>query len=205
MARPIKVAIIEDNRFIRSGLEIILQAETDFELVGSYQSCEDAFYYNKIGTANIVLMDIKLPGISGIDGIKYLKQHYPSILILVCTAYEDDENVFEAIAAGAVGFVSKKTPAKELLSTLRNAVNGGSPMTPNVARNIKSSFQLQKKNQLKNGSDLNEIENDILEKISIGKSYVTVSDELSVEERELFLKIRSIYGKLQNKLIQSHN
>jgi DNA-binding NarL/FixJ family response regulator len=202
MDLKIKVAIIEDNRFIRSGLEIMLEAESDFELVCSYTSCEDAFYYEEISKAQIVLMDIRLPGISGIDGIKYLKRHFPEMLIIVCTAYEDDDNVFEAIIAGAVGFVSKKTPAKELLSTLRNAVNGGSPMTPNVARNIKSSFQLQKKNQLKNGSDLNEIENDILEKISVGKSYVTVSDELSVEESELFITIRSIYGKLQNKLIK---
>lgn len=202
---PIHAAIIEDNRFIRNGMEIMFEAEPDFELVGSYPSCEDAFYYEEIGRANIVLMDIRLPGISGIEGIKYLKKHFSEMLIIVCTAYEDDENVFQAIAAGAVGFVSKKTPAKELLSTLRNVIKGGSPMTPNVARNIKAAFERQKLKLINNGSDLNELENEILEKVSIGKSYSTVASELCETEKEIMYMIRSIYGKLQKKLIEINN
>ena len=202
---PVRVAIIEDNRFIRKGIEIILNAENDFELVGSYSSCEDAFYYEEIIKAQIVLMDIMLPGISGIEGIKYLKKNFPKILIIVCTAYEDDKNIFEAIAAGAAGFISKKTPPKQLISTLRSVSSGGSPMTPNVARYIKAYFQSQNGKRINNDAELNEIENEILDKVSIGKSYLTISIELSITEEELLVRTRSIYKKLQRKLNQIYN
>ncbi len=202
---PIRVAIIEDNRFIRNGIEIILNAEKEFELIGSYSSCEDAFFYDEISKAQIVLMDIMLPGISGIEGIRYLKKNFPEILIIVCTAYEDDKNIFEAISSGAVGFISKKTSLEQLISALKNVLNGGSPMTPNVAGYIKNSFRSQNGKRNKSGAELNEIENNIIENISIGKSYSTVANELSVNESELYTIVRSIYGKLQNKLIQLHN
>ena len=196
---PVRVILIEDNRFIRNGIEMILNAEKDFILSGSYPSCEDAFYYQEIGKAQIVLMDIMLPGITGIDGIKYLKKNFPDVLTVVCTAYEDDKNIFEAIEAGAVGFISKKTPSEQLISTLRNVSVGGSPMTPNVARFIMHSFYSQNGKRIIKDPVLTEIENQILDKISIGKSYTTVAIEQSINEKELFKAIRSIYGKLQNK------
>jgi len=202
---PVMIAIIEDNRFIRKGFEIMLNNEPDFDLVGSYQSCEEAFYYEEISKTNIVLMDIKLPGISGIEGIKYLKKHFPEMLIIVCTAYEDDENVFQAIAAGAVGFISKKASPKELVASLRKVATGGSPMTPNVARNILSSFEKPRSYYTQNESELTDKEKIILEKISSGKSYVTTANELSLSEEDILLNIRSIYGKLHKQLTLSNN
>ena len=198
---PINIAIIEDNRFIRKGFEIMLNSQPAFKLIGSYQDCEEAFTKVEIKEAKIILMDIKLPGISGIEGIKYLKNRFPEMLIIVCTAFEDDENIFKAIAAGAVGFISKKTSPKELLSTLQNVLKGGSPITPNVARNILASFAKQIKKSLKAESPLTAIENNILEKISIGKSYINVANELSVTEEEVLLQIRLIYEKLQERLV----
>jgi len=197
---PIKVAIIEDNRFIRDGLKIMLDAEQDMELVGSYPSCEGAFYYDEIGNADLVIMDINLPGISGIEGVKYLKRYLPLVKVIICTAYEDDENIFDAIAAGAVGFLSKKASPTELIKTLRLVNDGGSPITPNVAAKINSFFEKQ---ELKQTSiALTENEKKVLQKISLGKSYTTVAKELTKTEEEILFQVRSIYGKLQKKLIQ---
>lgn len=195
------IAIIEDNRFIRKGFEIMVSNEPDFELVGSYPSCEDAFYYEEIGKAKIVLMDIRLPGMSGIEGIKYLKKHFPEMLIIVCTAFEDDENVIKAISSGAVGFISKKTSPKELRTTLRNAIKGGSPMTPNVAHRIIPFFQRKLSNRENGFSELTQIEQTVLEKISSGNSCLSIARELYESEEEIFSQIRSIYLKLQSKLI----
>ena len=197
----IRIAIIEDNKFIRSGIELILNSEPDFILIGSYQSCEVAFYNEEISESDIVIMDIRLPGMSGIDGISYLKKHSPEILILVYTAFEDDENIIRAISAGAVGFLSKKIPVKELLSTLRNLSTGCSPITPNVARNILSLFQKQAHDQLTKEFGLTETEEKILEKISSGKSYTTVAAELMLTEKEILINVRSIYEKLQHRTV----
>jgi DNA-binding NarL/FixJ family response regulator len=197
---PIKVVIIEDNRFIRDGLKIMLDDEQDMELVGSYPSCEDAFYYDDLINADVVIMDINLPGISGIEGVKYLKKNLPAIKVIICTAYEDDENVFEAIAAGAVGFLSKKASPNELIKTIKMVKQGGSPITPNVAAKI---FSFLKKQGAKQTSIvLTETEKKILEKISLGKSYSAVAKELNETEEEILFLIRSIYGKLQMKLKQ---
>jgi len=196
--KPIKVAIIEDNRFIRDGLKIMLDVEQDLKLVGSYPSCEEAFHYDDIGNADLVIIDINLPGISGIEGVKYLKKYLPLVKVIICTAYEDDENVFDAIAAGAVGFLSKKASPTELIKTLRLVNQGGSPITPNVAVKIISFFQKQ---ELKQDSiALTENEKKILEKISLGKSYTTVAKELIETEEEILIQIRAIYKKMQNKL-----
>jgi DNA-binding NarL/FixJ family response regulator len=198
--KPIKVAIIEDNRFIRDGLKIMLDAEQDMELVGSYPSCEDAFYYDDIENADVVIMDINLTGISGIEGVKYIKRYLPLVKVIICTAYEDDENVFDAIIAGAVGFLSKKASPTELIKTLRLVNDGGSPITPNVAVKIISFFKKQELKQ--NSIAFTEIEKKVLEKISVGKSYTTVAKELIEIEEEILFQVRSIYGKLHDKLIQ---
>jgi DNA-binding NarL/FixJ family response regulator len=192
---PIKVAIIEDNRFIRDGLKIILDAEQNIELIGSYSSCEDAFYYDDLGNADIIIMDLNLPGISGIEGVKYLKKNLPSIKIIICTAYEDDINVFKAIAAGAVGFLSKKASPSELIKTIKIVNEGGSPITPNVAVKI-MSFNKKAEADL----SLTENEKKILEKISIGKSYKNTADELELNEEEVLTHIRNVYVKMQKNI-----
>ena len=193
---PIRIILIEDNRFIRSGIEMILNSEADFKLIGSYSSCEEAFTSNNIPGANLVVMDMRLPGTSGNEGIKYLRKHHPKILVIIYSAFEDDEQIVKAITAGAAGYVSKKTSAKDLLSTLRNISIGGSPLTPNAARYILAKF----KNQLFKEFRLNEQEKKILQKIASGKSYSKVAHELSETEIKILINIRSIYLKIQNDI-----
>ncbi len=191
------ILIIEDNKFIRSGWEIALQKENDFQIFGSYASCEDAFKDEAIGAVNLVLMDIGLPGISGIEGVKYLKEKFPKMVIVMCTVHEDDEKIFDALCAGAVGYLLKKTKPEELISSLRDAFDGGSPMTPSVARKVISSFQ---KKPLKsfNGETigLSEREEQILSLMAKGKSYSEIANEIFLSLDGVTYHIRHIYEKL---------
>ena len=175
----IKIILIEDNKFIRSGWELALQKEEDFQIVGSYSSCEEAFKDEGIGAANMVLMDIGLPGISGIEGVKYLKEKYPKMIIVMCTVHEDDDKIFEAICAGAAGYLLKKTKPEELISALRDAFSGGSPMTPSVARKVIASFQKKPLNSFnKERVELTEREEQILNLMAKGKSYSEIANEV---------------------------
>lgn len=201
-SKPIPTAIIEDNRFVRNGLSLILQNEQDFELIGSYASCEEAFADDELSRAKVILMDLKLPGMSGIEGVRFFKKQYPGMLIVVCTAYEDDENVFDSISSGAIGFLEKKTPPAELLKILRVVVKGGSPITPGVARKIRSLSNKHMINPTQSKIKLTGEELDILEKIAIGKSYQTVAKEFTVSELEVLIMVRKIYQKLQMQLAE---
>jgi DNA-binding NarL/FixJ family response regulator len=193
----IKIMIVEDNRFIRSGWEAVLQADKNFNLVGSFPDCESAFESDIPQKAELVLMDIGLPGISGIEGVKYLKQKFPDILIVMCTVYEDSEEIFQAICAGAVGYLTKRTSPDELIKALIEAYNGGSPMTPVVARKVISSFQnIQSLECEKRISELNDREHQILNLMAQGKSYNAIADEICLSIDGVYYHIRHIYEKL---------
>ncbi len=191
----IQIAIIEDNRFIRNGWEMLFHDASNFNVIGSYSSCEDAFTDDRVGNSDIVLMDLRLPGLSGMEGVKYIKKNFPQIEVLVCSAYEDDKNIFEAITAGAVGFIAKKAKPDELLNTVLMAVRGGSPITPNVARNIIELFRKQTSHSDYNELKLSDDEQKILSKTAVGKSYATVAKELSMSIDKVPDQIRNIYKK----------
>ncbi|GAB4376038.1 MAG: response regulator transcription factor [Calditrichia bacterium] len=194
----IHVLLIEDNKYIRSGWELALQNEDDFVITGSFGSCEEAFTDSTIGDADLVLMDIGLPGMSGIEGVKYLKEKYPSQIIVMCTVHEDDEKIFEALCAGAAGYLLKKTSPADLIKALREAYQGGSPMTPTVARKVIASFQ---KKPLKSFTGekvtLSEREEQILALMAQGKSYNAIADEVCLSIDGVYYHIRHIYEKLQ--------
>lgn len=193
----IKIMIVEDNRFIRTGWEAVIQANKNFNLVGSFPDCESAFSSDVPQKSDLVLMDIGLPGMSGIEGVKYLKEKFPDILIVMCTVHEDSDEIFQAICAGAVGYLTKRTSPDELIKSLIEAYNGGSPMTPSVARKVIGSFQNVKvlDNESKI-SELNEREQQILNLMAQGKSYITIADEVYLSIDGVYYHIRHIYEKL---------
>ncbi|GAB4376057.1 MAG: response regulator transcription factor [Calditrichia bacterium] len=190
-AKPIPVAIIEDNRYIRRGWEMTLKSNAAFMVTGVFSSCEEAFASGKTADAHMVLMDIHLPGMSGIDGMRYLKKHNPRQEIIVCTVHEDDEIIFDAICAGADGFMAKKTPPDEFIQILWKIRQGGSPITPYVARKIIAVIQK---------SSVNNDEWQILTQIARGDSYLKVAKEQGIEVSELSRRIRRIYRKVQAML-----
>lgn len=194
----IRLVIIEDNKFTRSGWEAVIQSHNRFSLIGSFADCESAFASNIWEKVDLVLMDIGLPGISGIEGVKYLKSKFPGILIVMCTVYEDSDEIFQAICSGAVGYLTKRTTPSNLIESLIEAYNGGSPMTPSVARKVISSFQnIRTEEKGKKDNCLSERELEILNLMAQGKSYNTIATEVYLSIDGVYYHIRHIYEKLQ--------
>src|ERR1700733_13399038 len=138
--KVINVGIIEDRRAIREGLGMLIDGTDGFYFTGKFGSMEDGL--RRIGTdlPDVVLCDIGLPGMDGIEGIKVLKEKFPELLIIMLTIYDDDERIFDALCAGACGYLLKKPPPARLLESLKEAVAGGSPMSPEVARRVITIF-----------------------------------------------------------------
>jgi DNA-binding NarL/FixJ family response regulator len=193
---PIRVAIIEDQRDIRECLTFLINGTEGFSCTGGYRSMEEAL--DRIGHAlpDIVLTDIGLPGMNGIDGVRILKERYPDLLILMSTVYDDDERVFDAICAGACGYLLKKTPPAKLLESIREAVGGGAPMTPEVARRVIRLFRDIRPPERAN-YELTPHEIRLLKLFVEGHNYKTAAVELGVSVNTINFHVRNIYDKLQ--------
>jgi DNA-binding NarL/FixJ family response regulator len=193
----IKVALIEDLRDIRECLTYLINGTEGFRCTGSYRSMEEAL--EKIGyqLPDVVLSDIGLPGgMSGIEGIKVLKNRYPDLLILMLTIYNDDERIFDAMCAGASGYLLKKTPPARLLESLKEAVGGGAPMSPEVARRVIALFRDIRPPE-RADYELTPHETRLLKLFVEGHNYKTAAAELGVSVNTVNFHVRSIYEKLQ--------
>lgn len=192
----IKVAIIEDRREIRESLSMLITGTAGFECVAAYRSMEDAL--PRIGSKlpDVVLTDIGLPGMDGIEGIKLLKQKYPNLLLVMLSVYDDDERIFDALCAGACGYLLKKTPPARLLESLREAVQGGSPISPEVARRVITLFRdIHPPERAE--YDLTPHEKRLLKMLVEGHNYKTAALELNVSINTISFHMRHIYEKLQ--------
>lgn len=192
----IKVAIIEDRREIRDGLAMLINGTQGFKCTGSYRSMEDAL--PRIGTdlPDVALCDIGLPGMSGIEGMRILKEKFPTLLLLMLTIYDDDERIFDALCAGACGYLLKKTPPAKLLEGLREAVDGGSPMSPEVARRVIALFRDIRPPE-RADYELTPHETRLLKLLVEGHNYKTAALELNVSINTISFHMRHIYEKLQ--------
>ena len=192
----IKVAIIEDRREIREALATLIGGTEGFLCAGSYRSMEDALA--KIGgqLPDVALVDIGLPGMSGIEGLRILKELYPGMLLMMLTVYDDDERIFDAMCAGASGYLLKKTPPARLLESLKEAVAGGAPMSPEVARRVISLFREIRPPE-RADYNLTPHETRLLKLFVRGHNYKTAAAELGVSVHTIDFHLRSIYQKLQ--------
>src|SRR5215831_12861286 len=138
---PIKVGIVEDNHRFREALEFLLNHTPGYQCVGSFRSMEEALEKIKFNLPDVALVDIGLPGMSGVEGVRILKERHPSLLMLINTVYDDDERIFQALCAGASGYLLKRTPPARLLECLNEAIAGGAPMSPEVASRVLSIFR----------------------------------------------------------------
>ena len=192
----IRVAIVEDRREIREGLSTIINGTPGFRCTGSYRSMEDALEHIAGDVPDVVLNDIGLPGMSGIDGIRILKERHPGLLVLMLTIYDDDERIFNALCAGASGYLLKNTQPARLLEALREAVAGGAPMSPGVARRVIALFrEFRPPDSTK--CELTPHEVRLLRLFVEGHNYKTAAAELGVTVRTISFHLRSIYEKLQ--------
>jgi DNA-binding NarL/FixJ family response regulator len=192
----IKVAIIEDRREIRDGLAMLINATEGFRCTGAFRSMEEAL--DKIGfeAPDVALTDIGLPGMSGIEGIRLLKERYPNLRILMLTIYDDDDRIFDALCAGACGYLLKKTQPVRLLESIKDAVNDGGPMSPEVARRVIELFREVRPPEHAD-HNLTPHETRLLKMLVEGHNYKTAALELGVSVNTVAFHMKHIYEKLQ--------
>lgn len=192
----IKVAIIEDVRALREGFATLIGGTAGYNCTGTFRSMEEALA--KIGAVlpDVALVDIGLPGMSGIEGVRILKERYPDLFLLMLTVYDDDDRIFEALCAGACGYLLKKTPPARLLESLREATEGGAPMTPEIARRVVALFR-QIHPPAHSDYHLTPHETRLLKLLVEGHNYKTAAAHLGVSFNTICFHIRHIYEKLQ--------
>lgn len=190
----IRMAIIEDDKHIREGLADLIASAPDFRCTMSLSSMEQALVMIERDPPQIILVDIGLPGMSGIEGIRRMKQKYPQMVFLVLTVYEDDDRIFDALCAGACGYLLKKTPSERILESIRDAMNGGSPISPEVAHHVIQLFQ--KMRPVRELERLTPYELRILKLLADGISYGAAAQNLGISVNTVRFHIRSIYEKL---------
>lgn len=193
---PLRVVTIDDRREVREGLAALIDATDDFRCVGRYRSMEEALTALARVAPDIVLLDIDLPGMSGIDGLPRIKALLPEAAILMLTVYDDDDRIFEALCAGACGYLLKKTPPARLLDGLRDAVDGGAPMSPEVARRVVDLFRTFQPPS-KADYDLTPHEVRLLKLLADGHSFKSVGAQFGITAHGVSFHMRRIYDKLQ--------
>ena len=194
--RSIRVVIIEDLREVREGLTTLINGTNGFECAGAYRTMEDALRSVAASRAGVILTDIGLPGMDGIEGTRVLHERFPDVPILALTVYDDDENVFNAICAGASGYLLKNTPPAQLLESLREVADGGAPMSPEVARRVIKLFREFRPID-RTSPDLTPQEMVLLKLMVEGHYYKTAAREMGISINTVSFHLKNIYEKLQ--------
>jgi DNA-binding NarL/FixJ family response regulator len=191
----IRVVIIEDHLAMRDTLAALIARADDLELVGSYGSMEDALESVTRDAPDVVLADIGLPGMAGTEGVRHLRAIQPNLQILMLTVFADNENIFEAICAGASGYLLKDTPPDRLLAAIAELANGGAPMSPGIARKVVTMFQSNAPAP-RTASALSDRELQVLTLLADGHVYKSAAHTLGISQDTIRFHVRNIYEKL---------
>jgi DNA-binding NarL/FixJ family response regulator len=192
----ITVSIVEDNDQLRGTLARVLGRAEGFQCLGQHATAEAALEALPKERPNVVLMDINLPGMSGVECVRQLKQLLPETQVMMLTAYEDTENIFNSLAAGASGYMLKRTKTAELLEAIHEVSKGGSPMTTHIARKVVQSFQKPAASP-NPAEDLSPREKEVLDCLAQGFLYKEIAEKLGISYETVHTYIRRIYEKLQ--------
>jgi DNA-binding NarL/FixJ family response regulator len=198
MEKDISVAIFEDNYLLRDGYFQLINGMPGFTCVGAYDNADDVLFKIKRSVPEVVLMDIDMPGINGIEAVQIIKENFPNIHIIMQTVFEDDDKIFRAIQAGANGYILKKIPPLKILESITEVYSGGAPMTPSIAGKTLQLFRagvktLPDKKQTK----LNERQTEILEGIVNGLSYKLIAEKHFISVDTVRYHVKNIYEILQ--------
>ena len=191
----IRVCLVEDDERIRESLIILIEGTDGYRCVGAYESAEEALRDLKRVDADVVLMDINLPGMSGVECVQQLKVMKPTLQILMLTVYEDADKIFASLEAGASGYFLKRTPPDQLLQGIRDVHTGGSPMSAQIARKVVESFKREHP-PADTASSLTDRETEILDLLSKGKRNKEIADLLFISPSTVHTHIHNIYEKL---------
>ena|ERR1700730_3241798 len=192
--QPIKVCLVEDSKEVREGMVSLLTLDERFEVLAAYTDAESAVEYLPAWDADIVIMDINLPGMSGIDCIKKVKRQCPHSQFIMFTIYENDEKVFEALEAGANGYLLKKTPLSKISDSLVELHDGGAPMSTQIARKVIDRMHANESEEKKN--ILTTRESEILQLLAKGLLYKEISERINITTGTVRQHIHRIYEKL---------
>jgi len=194
---PITVSIVEDSDKLRATLARVLNRAEGFKCVSDYQNAEDALEDLPKVNPEVVLMDINLPGMNGVSCVRQLKSIAPKIQVIMLTVYEDTENIVDALAAGANGYLLKREPSKQLLEAIQEVHRGGSPMNMHIARKVVQSLQKAPAAESAATENLSEREQQVLDLLSQGLMYKEIAEKLAISYETVHTYIRRIYEKLQ--------
>ncbi|RKZ18976.1 DNA-binding response regulator [bacterium] len=192
----IRIVIVEDKKAVREGLAVLLGVSGDLSCVGRYPNAEDMLSNLATDCPDIVLMDIGLPGMSGIDATMRVKESQPATEVVILTIHEDDGNIFKALCAGACGYLLKDTPPADLVAAVADAHEGGSPMSSRIARRVVALFQDKFQPPRESEIRITEREQEVLSSLAKGNSYAAIADSLCVAADTVRFHIRNIYRKL---------
>jgi DNA-binding NarL/FixJ family response regulator len=195
-ATETKIAIVEDQRHMREGLQTLVSFTPGFKCIGAFRSMEEALSRLRHERPDVVLSDIGLPGMNGIEGIRRIKQMYPETTVLMLSVYDDDERIFDALCAGASGYLLKHTPPTKLLESLREAVSGGAPMSPEVAARVVTLFRDIRPPE-RADYELTPHETRLLKLIVDGHNFASAGEKIGVKYSTVKFHMQNIYFKLQ--------
>ena len=192
----IRVAIFEDNNSLREGLYQLVNGSNGFSCVGAYPDCQGILKNIELVQPDVVLMDIEMPGISGIEGVKMIREKFPQIKILMQTIFEENEKIFASICAGASGYILKNTPSSRILESIKETFEGGAPMSPSIATKVLKMVQQPNGFSKTDSFNLSEREKEILSCLVKGMSYKMIGDACFISIDTVRGHIRNIYEKL---------
>ncbi len=193
-----KITIYEDNKGRVDALKLLFENYPDIEVLGIFENCENVIYETSHLLPDLILMDINMPVVNGIEGTRRVKQTFPNITIIMQTIFEDETNIFDAIQAGAQGYILKSTSPAKLIDAIREAYAGGAPMTPSIARKVIDAFRqpIPFKINKEEEYSLTEKENNILQLLSHGMSYKQIAADCNISFHTVNSHIKKIYEKL---------
>ena len=192
----IKVVVFDDNKGRQEALKLLINISADMECVGTFDNCTNVVKNIRDTLPAVVLMDIDMPGVNGIEGLKLIRLNFPKVLIVMQTVFEDEEKIFEAVHAGAHGYFLKKTPPQRLIEGIRDVTEGGAPMTATVARKVLEMFQNQPQNSVVKEFDLTDRELNVLSMLMKGMSYKMIAEASNITYHTVNSHCKNIYEKL---------